>query len=108
MTGIPDFNYRYFRLVHEWLASNGVQAVSPTEVDGGAQVADYSVTKPYGYYLTRALQLQLTCDSWLGLPGWTKSKGAKREFDIALDLGHRTFLWQETVDNSSFFIEEIS
>lgn len=107
MTGIPGFNYEYFNRVKNWLRTRGVPAVSPTDVDGGQQVTDYSTKKPYGYYLTEALKLQLTADAWMGLPGWTKSKGAKREFDIALDLGHRTFLWREDERTSMFWIEEI-
>jgi hypothetical protein len=111
MTGLPDFNYPLFHGVAEHFRSEGLTILSPAEVDGGEQVvaheshcagnstpeactciAGAKAAKPWQYYMTKAITMQMQANAWAGLPGWFNSRGAKREFDLAVDLRHALYL----------------
>lgn len=94
MTGIPDFNYPLFKEVAEWLRfpTRGYEVRCPAEIDGGNQVLEGGEVQPWKYYMRHALRMLLECDSIALLPGWEKSKGARRELDIALDLEYDVYL----------------
>lgn len=112
MTGMENFNFPAFQAASDFLASQGYEVASPhtlsqqgshaTDCDSatGKEAAECTCgvgdVKPWKFYMTKALILQLDCDAWVGLPGWTKSKGAKREFDIAVDLEHKLYLLRST------------
>ena len=80
MTGIEDFNYPAFNAVAERLRAQGYEVENPAEhgTVEGAQWADYMA-----YDLTR---LGL-CGAVYLLPGWSNSKGATIEKNIAVTLG---------------------
>lgn len=108
MTGIDNFNYPAFQAAADYLTECGFDYASPHELSqqGSHAQTCFSATgaegvkctcgvgdvQPWKFYMTKALILQLDCDAWVGLPGWTRSKGAKREFDIAVDLEHDLYL----------------
>lgn len=112
MTGLPDFNFPAFQAASDFLTAQGFEVASPhtlsqqgshavnCNASGGMEGADCScgvgAVKPWKFYMTKALILQLDCEAWVGLPGWTRSKGAKREFDIAVDLEHKLFILRRT------------
>jgi len=86
MTGFPDKNYPLFRDVTAWLRAHENWVVfSPVEHNHGTD-------KDWGFYMAHALRMQLQCNAIAFLPGWTQSKGARREFDIACDLGFSMLL----------------
>lgn len=99
MSGFPDFNYPYFARIQSSLVAMGYRVKSPHQVSGN-EVPDegYSEEKPYGWYLSRAIEMQLQTNCWVGLPGWCDSTGAFREFHLAKDLGHELVL---LLDNES-------
>lgn len=80
MTGIDDFNYPAFNAVADRLRVQGYEVENPAEhgTVKGAQWADYMA-----YDLTR---LGL-CGAIYLLPGWSKSKGAIIEKNLAAALG---------------------
>jgi hypothetical protein len=88
MTGYVDFNRPLFLSITNHLRDAGLQVLSPHELTEGVQTPDL----PWQYYMSRAVAMQMGSSAWVGLPGWTRSKGAKREFDLAVDLQHRLFL----------------
>ena len=91
MTGLPDFNYPLFNDCARFFREDGRQILSPAEIDGGQQVTTKEV-KPWQYYMTKAIEMQMKATAWAGLPGWWRSKGAKREFDLAVDLQHKLYI----------------
>ena len=99
MSGVEDFNYPYFEDVQSRLTVDGYTVLSPHEVDN----SDVPVgEKSYGWYLSRAIEMQLQSNCWCGLPGWVDSKGAMREFNLARDLGHEMILFIENPKNQDY------
>lgn len=80
MTGLPDLNFPAFNALAAELRAQGLHVENPAEhgVVEGATWADYM-----HFDLTRIA----TCEAVHLLPGWSKSKGARLEVRIAVDLG---------------------
>jgi hypothetical protein len=97
MTGLPEFNYPLFRDVAKFFRNEGITILSQAEIDGGEQVGGNAEVKTWDYYMRHALRLELEADAIAFLPGWTTSKGARREFDIACDLKFLIFTVVETL-----------
>ena len=80
MTGLPDFNYPAFHAEAQRLRNAGWHVENPAE----------NPPPPCGSwagYMRLALAQLVTCDSIAMLPGWTASRGAKLEHQVALQLG---------------------
>lgn len=93
MTGLPDFNYPAFRTATLDLIARGYEVVSPVEcsehLEGtGASWADY---------LRADLPELVTCDVIVLLDGWHKSKGARLEHHVALELGMEVLTVEEAL-----------
>jgi hypothetical protein len=85
MSGYPSFNFPAFdqacRVLREKLE---LTVISAHEVDHGEHTG--TGTAPYEDYLRGDLMEMLKCDGLILLQGWPESKGARFEFDIAVDL----------------------
>ena len=81
MTGLPDFNRAAFNEAAHKLRERGLIVLNPAEIDGG------SVNESWDFYMRKALTLVLEASSLECLPGWEKSRGARIEVQLALDLG---------------------
>lgn len=79
MTGLPDFNYPAFNRAADALRAKGYHVENPAD----NPVPPCGTWK--GYMLLAIAQL-ITCDTVALLPGWSDSKGAKVEHQLALDL----------------------
>ena len=79
MTGLPDFNYPAFNRAADALRAKGYHVENPA----ANPVPPCGTWK--GYMLMAIAQL-ITCDTVVLLPGWSGSKGAKVEHQLALDL----------------------
>jgi hypothetical protein len=81
MTGYPEHNFPLFRDVTKRLRADGLRVISPHEVneEGAPEL-------PYEEYIKRDIKVMLECNSIIMLPGWYRSKGARIEFDLAMDL----------------------
>lgn len=81
MTGLPGHNYAAFSSLTQSLRAQGVDVLSPHEIDSG------SMDRGWEWYMREALKMLLKCDSVLMLPGWQNSKGACLERSVAEALG---------------------
>lgn len=76
VTGIPDLNLAAFEGAKALVRARGLTPLSPRDipiVEGGS----------WEYYMRKALQMMLTADVALFLPGWESSKGARFERSLA-------------------------
>ena len=83
MSGIPESNYPAFRDACVRLRAWGYEIVSPHETWPHSEHAD---EEAYLELLRHDAETMLTCQGIILLPGWTKSRGARFEFHIALTL----------------------
>lgn len=75
-----DSNFREkFDKAEKFLLSKGFKVVNPVknEADG----------KEWVYYMRKDIVKLMSCDCVYALSDWTKSKGARIELMLALDLG---------------------
>lgn len=94
MTGYPEFNYPFFRLIKGGLEAAGFEVLSPSDVDGGVPPEGYSPEASYKWYLYQSLELLREAEAIIMLPGWWQSKGARIELDIAMAAGMPAYnLW---------------
>ncbi len=85
MTGHKDFNFPAFHEMAASLRARGFTVINPAEIAESEPVPPG--TKPYDYYLRRAIVGLLKCRIIYMLPGWSTSKGACIEQRIAVALG---------------------
>ncbi len=81
MTGIPDHNYPAFRAEAARLRALGHEVVSPAEINAGMEGEGWIEC------MKRDIAALMTCDAIRLLPGWERSKGARLECRVAVDLG---------------------
>jgi len=84
MTSIPEFNFPAFKAAASDIDEMGVSAVYCTAFGIPPAPED---ALPWEEYRREALQLMLTCNAVVVLPGWRESKGARLEVYVALELG---------------------
>ena len=82
MSGYPDYNFPAFETAARALRELGHVIVSPHEGENslkeGWEWADY---------LKRDLQMLVSCRGIVLMQGWHKSRGARLELHVALELG---------------------
>lgn len=79
MTGIPDFNFPAFHAATLFLRSKGFEVINPAEVNP-------DTTMSWADCMRRDIPELLTCDALCALEGWSNSKGARLEMEIASKL----------------------
>lgn len=97
MSGIPQFNFPYFKEVTEKLRAQGLTIVSPHELDSpdvqkaamqskdGNLVDGKIAGETWGDILAKDVKLIADdIDGIIFLPGWQRSKGARLEAFVAL------------------------
>jgi hypothetical protein len=94
MSGLPNFNYPAFYEATFELRRRGHFVISPVEcaehLDGtGAEWADY---------MRVDLPELVQCDTIVLLHGWHRSRGARLEHHIALELGMRVLTLAEALE----------
>ena len=97
MRGYPEHNWPAFRAACEQLRAAGLKIISPHEVNPAAN-QDPSVANPDVYvyplkYLKTDIEAMIKCDGLILLKGWPKSRGAKAELSIALDLEYPVYFY---------------
>lgn len=80
MSGLPDFNFPAFHQKALELRAHGFDVVNPAEF--GEQVG-----MEWHEYLRKDIRALMACDAIWMLPGWSRSKGARLEHHIAVELG---------------------
>lgn len=104
MRGFNNFNWNVFEAVAKQLRAKGHDVVSPTEIDEGLGVVrvvrnedgtaeSVELTSAYNFetVIKRDLEVIVDCDAIFLLPGWSRSEGAKMEFDVAERAGLKIF-----------------
>lgn len=79
MTGLHDFNYPAFNAEAERLRALGYHVENPAE-------NEHPEGQTWEGYMRAALRQMLTCDLVVMLDGWGMSRGARIEFELAIDL----------------------
>ena len=93
MTGLPDYNFPAFNDAAEKLRAVGYDVANPADHGQGM--------RPWKWYMRRALKALLDCDAVALLPGYTNSKGATLETEVAeaLEMPTRYIeVWIKEVD----------
>jgi len=76
-----DGNYYYkFEKAEKVLRLKGFEVVNPTKLP-------HNHNKEWEAYMVESLKAMLDCDSIYMIKGWTESKGALIEFQLATSLG---------------------
>lgn len=80
MTGMPGWNFPAFHAAAAQLRAAGYEVVTTAE---GCD----DTSKPWEFYMRRAIKALVDCDAIAVLPGWGESRGARIEEGLACDLG---------------------
>ena len=90
MTGHPDFNYAAFYTAEQQLRAAGYDVLNPAHTEN-----ENTTRKPqeWGWYMRRAIALLMQADGVALLDGWTGSRGARLEEEIAGRLG----MWRDGI-----------
>lgn len=86
MTGMPELNFPTFEKVKIDLEGCGFEIASPHDIDHG-ETPDTRGQLPYSTYMKAGIKLLMECDGIIMLDGWTHSRGAMAEFNIAVACG---------------------
>lgn len=92
MSGIDRYNYPAFEEAMNDFRGEGILTQSPHEPYHTLSEEEHKKTS-YEGYIRVSLRLLLRCDGIILLPGWTQSKGARREADIAMDLKYPVWFY---------------
>ncbi|MDT4328506.1 DUF4406 domain-containing protein [Methylomonas sp. MS20] len=93
MSGIADFNYPQFNATAEQLRAKGFIVENPAE-------NPVPQCGTWAGYMRLAIPQLLTCDMIALLPGWSVSKGARLEFDIATRIGMPTRMVEDLLQEA--------
>ena len=77
MSGLPEYNYPAFYKAEEKLKVMGYEAMNP---------ARNPKQENWQLYMRQAITLMMRCDCIFLLPGWTSSRGALLEHEIASSI----------------------
>lgn len=85
MTNRPQHNYPAFFAAEEQLQAAGHVVLNPARIDDLCSTE--AGERTWTWYMRRALRMLTSADGVALLPGWTNSKGATLEVDVADRLG---------------------
>ena len=80
MTDLPEFNFPAFNRAAAKLRSEGFDVTNPAELHSHTD-------RSWEFYMRSALRAMLDCEQIYMLVGWSDSRGACMELDIARKLG---------------------
>lgn len=80
MNGYEDNNFPAFQGACDALRGIGIKLLSPHEKQSESEYLTWA------QYLNLDIRILMDCDGLILLKGWPKSKGARLELDIAMDL----------------------
>lgn len=77
-----------FKAAEEYLRSKGYEPVNPELIPFPKyNQADFGDDGVWKYFMHQAIQKMMACQHIYMLKGWTESRGARIEWDLARDLG---------------------
>lgn len=96
MTGYEDFNYPAFHYAAAEMRRRGHEVVSPAE-QADASGLDPQVHE-WADFIRWDICVLVQCDTIVLLHGWHRSKGARLEHHIALELGMQVLTLAEALE----------
>jgi hypothetical protein len=98
MYGYEDHNWPAFNEAARILREAYLTITNPTEINpSAAKEALENPNKYHMQFLKEDLLAELNCDGLILLNGWPKSKGARRELDVALDLEYPIYYYHKRI-----------
>lgn len=91
MSGLPDFNYPAFNAEAERLRALGYAVENPAQ-------NPEPPCKSWAGYMRMAIPQMLTCEAIALLPGWMNSRGARIEWQLAIDMGMQIHMAADLVE----------
>lgn len=96
MTGIDEWNYPAFHQAAADLRRRGHEVISPAEQDAVSGLDPE--TSGWSDFIRWDIGVLVKCDTIVLLHGWHRSKGARLEHHIALELGMRVLTLAEALE----------
>jgi hypothetical protein len=90
MSGLPEENYPAFNAAAAKLRAAGFHVENP---------AENQKCETWGAYMLLSVAQLLTCEPVVRLPGGEKSRGARRENDLAIDFDMLILDFDEALEN---------
>jgi len=89
MTGLPDFNFPEFNRVAKALRECGYEVENPAENEPPCE------NPQWRDWMRIAIPQMLRCDGVALLLGWSKSRGANLERNLAVGIGMPCHQWED-------------
>lgn len=86
MSGLPEWNHPAFAAATAQLRAWGLVAFSPHELHPEVRTLAPADALPWDVYMHDAIRQLLQCRALILLPGWTASRGAMAERELAARL----------------------
>lgn len=99
ITGIEDKNRPAFEAETIRLRKLGYQVVNPLEVCEGEEDA-LTGADLWKHCMRKDIKAMMDCDALALLPGWLFSRGARIEWDLAVNLGMKIYLAHDLVESA--------
>lgn len=93
MSGLPNYNYEKFDEVTWLLRNDGYTILSPHENPAPEEALDEHAT--WEYYMKLCKKQVLDSTAIILLNGFPESRGAMKELQWSIDLGHPVFYYYE-------------
>jgi hypothetical protein len=90
-----EANIRRAELLGVEVAKRGVCPVCP---HANTAAPEYETSQPYSFWIEATLEIMRRCDVVVFTPDWTKSQGARGEFEEAARLGLPCFFSMQELD----------
>lgn len=93
MSGYEKYNFPKFDEIEEKLVSFGYEVVNPARISRRYKEKDVKSDRSvYDKMVQEQIAAEKSCDAILLLNGWQKSKGVRRELELALLANMEVFL----------------
>lgn len=92
MTGLPNFNYDGFERAKMMLEDHMLEIKSPHEAFAH-ESEEVRARRSKAFYMAHSVNLLMTCNAIILLPGWSKSEGARTELGLALSCGYSVYYY---------------
>lgn len=92
MTGLPNFNYDGFERAKQQLEDHMLDVVSP-HTKFKDETEFQRAARSNSFYMAHAVNLLMTCNAIILMPGWSKSVGARTELELALSCGYSVYYY---------------
>lgn len=104
MTGLPDFNRPAFHAAAAALRAAGYEVINPAELDESEPITDPDGPNAWPRYMRRDIPHLCKCDALALLPGFSASRGAMLERELALAINMTSMMAEEWEKRSAAYM----